>query len=163
MRMAAVAGLGVIIPGWLPRRMEAAVRVGDTPSKVTLSDLKGNSVVLPSDFKGKVALIHFWASWCTTCRGEMTALESVYGKYGRRGVVPCSISVGESREAVVSYLKNMTISYPVLFDPSSSTVKKFSISGVPTYYVLDRECVIRCRILGEANKEGLDRIIRTLL
>ena len=108
-------------------------------------------------------MIHFWASWCPTCRGEMAALETIYGKYGGKGVIPCSIGIGEMKETVVSYLKNMTLSYPVLVDPLSSTVKPFGVDGVPTYYVLDRERVIRYRILGEANKEGLDKIIRTLL
>ena len=143
--------------------MEAAFRVGDVPSRVTLSDLKGNSVVIPSDFRGQVVLIHFWASWCPTCRGEMTALESLYGEYGGKGVIPCSIGIGEKRETAVSYLKNMTISYPVLLDPDSSTRKPFGVAGIPTYFVLDREGVIRHKILGKADPEGLDKIVRSLL
>ena len=161
--MLAAAGAGLTIPGWLPRRGEAAFRVGDVPSRITLSDLRGNSVVIPSDFKGQVVLIHFWASWCPTCRGEMTALDSLYGKYGGKGVTPCSIGIGEKRETAVSYLKNMTISYPVLLDPDSSTRKPFGVAGIPTYFVLDREGVIRHKILGKADPEGLDRIVRSLL
>jgi cytochrome c biogenesis protein CcmG, thiol:disulfide interchange protein DsbE len=163
LKMVAALGLGFVIPGWMARRVEAAFRVGDVPSKITLNDLNGNRVVIPSDFRGKVALIHFWASWCPTCRGEMTALEALYAKYGGKGVLPCSIGLGEKKETTMSYLKNMTISYPVLLDPGSSSRKPFTVAGVPTYYVLDRECAIRYRILGEANKEGLDKIIRTLL
>jgi cytochrome c biogenesis protein CcmG/thiol:disulfide interchange protein DsbE len=163
LKMVAAAGLGLVIPLWMPRRMEAAFRVGDVPPEVALSDLKGNSVVIPSDFKGKVTLIHFWASWCPTCRGEMTALEAFYAKYGEKGVIPCSIGLGEKRGTAMTYLKNVTVSYPVLLDPSSSSRKPFAVAGIPTYYVLDRRNVIRHKILGEANKEGLDRIIRTLL
>jgi cytochrome c biogenesis protein CcmG/thiol:disulfide interchange protein DsbE len=157
------AGLGLVVPGVMPQRGEAAFRVGDVPPTVTLNDLKGTAVIVPSGFKGKIALIHFWASWCPTCRGEMTALESIYGKYGVKGVIPCSIGIGEKKETIISYLKSMTLSYPVLIDPSSSTVKPFGVAGVPTYYILDRKSVIRYRILGEANKEGLDKIIRALL
>ena len=57
----------------------------------------------------------------------------------------------------------MTISCPVLLDPGSYSRKPFAVAGIPTYYVLDRKSVIRQKILGEANKEGLDRMIRTLL
>jgi cytochrome c biogenesis protein CcmG/thiol:disulfide interchange protein DsbE len=163
LRMIAAAGVGLIIPGWLPRRVEAAFRVGDVPSRVILSDLKGNSFIIPSDLTGKVALIHFWASWCPTCRGEMKILDSFYVKYGGKGVTPCSIGIGEKRETAVSYLKNMTISYPILLDSGSSTRKPFGIAGIPTYFVLDRESVIRHRILGKADPEGLDRIVRSLL
>jgi cytochrome c biogenesis protein CcmG, thiol:disulfide interchange protein DsbE len=163
LRRVAAFGLGFAIPGWMARRVEAAFQMGDVPSKVTLNDLKGNSFIIPSDFTGKVALIHFWASWCPTCRGEMTALEAFYAKYGTKGVLPCSIGLGEKKETALSYLKNMTITYPVLLDPSSSSRKQFAVAGIPTYYVLDRKNVIQHKILGEANKDGLDRIIRSLL
>ena len=162
-RMAAAAGIGLTVTGWMPLRVEAAFRVGDVPSRIALSDLRGNSVVIPSDFKGQVVLIHFWASWCPTCRGEMTALDSLYGTYGRRRVTPCSIGIGEKRETAVSYLKNMTVSYPVLLDPDSSTRKPFGVAGIPTYFVLDREGVIRQKILGKADPKGLEGIVRSLL
>jgi thiol-disulfide isomerase/thioredoxin len=161
--MTATAGVGLVIPGWLPRRAEAAFRVGDVPSRITLSDLRGNSVIIPSDLAGQVVLIHFWASWCPTCRGEMKTLESLYEKYRGKRVTPCSIGIGEKKETAVPYLKNMTISYPVLLDSGSSTRKPFGIAGIPTYFVLDRESVIRHKILGKADPEGLDKIVRSLL
>lgn len=107
--------------------------------------------------------MHFWASWCTSCRPEMIALESIYGTYKNSAVVPCSINVGERREAAESYIKDIRITYPILLDQTSSVTRQYSVSGIPTTYVLNRENVIRYRILGEINKEGLDRIVRTLL
>ncbi len=163
MKIIAAAGVGLTIPAWLARRVEAAFRVGDVPPSITLSDIKGNNVVIPSDFKRRVVVIHFWASWCPTCRGEMKILDSLYGKYGRKGVTPCSIGIGEKRETAASYLKNMTITYPVLLDSGSSTRKPFGIVGIPTYFVLDRESVIRHKILGKADPGGLDRIVRSVL
>ena len=161
--MVAAAGIGLTVTGWTPLRVEAAFRVGDMPSRVTLSDLRGNSVVIPSDFKGQALLIHFWASWCPTCRGEMKALELLYGRYGAKGFTPCSIGLGEKRETAVSYLRDMIVSYPVLLDPSSSTRKPFGVAGIPTYFVLDREGVVRHKILGKADPKGLDKIVRSLL
>lgn len=161
--MIAAAGAGLVIPGWMPHRVEAALRVGDVPPKFVLIDIKGNSVVIPSDFRGKVALFHFWASWCPTCRGEMKALESLYSNYGGKGVIPCSIGIGEKKETALSYLKSMTISYPVLLDPDSSTRKPFGIAGIPTTFVLDREGAIRHRILGKAEREGVDKVVRAML
>lgn len=163
LKTVAAVGAGLLIPGWWPRPAKAAFRVGDTPSSVALSDLNGNRMVIPSDFRGRVVLIHFWASWCPTCRGEMKALELLYSTYGRKGVTPCSIGIGEKRETAVSYLRNMTVSYPVLLDSRSSTRKPFGVAGIPTYFILDSEGVIRKKIFGQANPKELDRIVRSLL
>ncbi len=163
LKTAAAAGAGLVLTGGWRRPCEAAFRVGDVPSRVSLSDLRGNSVVIPSDFKGRVVLLHFWASWCPTCRAEMTTLDSLYGTYGAKGVTPCSIGIGEKRETALAYLKSMTISYPVLLDPDSSTRKPYGIAGIPTTFVLDRGGSIRHRILGKAAREGLERIIGSLL
>jgi len=161
LRVLAAVGAGLVLPGWMLRSGYAAVRVGDVPSTVVLKDLKGDSVAVPSDFKGKMALLHFWASWCPTCRGEMSALEAIYAQYRHKGILPCSIGLGERRETAVSYLKNLTLSYPVLLDPGLTLRKPFGVSGIPTYFVLDREGVVRHRILGEAKRGGLDKIIGT--
>ena len=163
LRLCLAAGVGLAAYGWIPGRAEAVMRVGDIPPKVTLNDLKGNSIALPADLKGKVALIHFWASWCTSCRPEMVALEAIYGRYKKTAVIPCSVDVGESRDAAESYIKNLNISYPVLLDLKSSVAREYRVSGIPTTYVLDRENVIRYRILGEINRDGLEKLVRTLL
>ena len=100
LKMVMAAGLGLVIPAWAPRHAEAAFRVGDMPPKTTLVDLQGNHCVIPADLRGKVALIHFWASWCPACRGEMVGLEAVYRRYRGKGILPCSIGIGEKRESV---------------------------------------------------------------
>jgi peroxiredoxin len=131
--------------------------------KATLLDLKGASVAVPGDFKGKVAVIHFFATWCTYCPKEVAALESLVRKYGDKGVIACSVDVGESKDKVDSFAADQRISYPLLLDPSSSAAKQYGVTGIPTTYILDRSGVVRFRILGEITLEGLDRIVRTLL
>jgi cytochrome c biogenesis protein CcmG, thiol:disulfide interchange protein DsbE len=157
------AGVGISMTGWSSGEARVIMRVGDIPPKITLMDLKGNPVTLPGYFQGKVAVLHFWASWCATCRTEMVVLESLYLEYGKRGLVPCSIDVGESQAAALSYIKDMKISYPVFLDPNSLTVKQFGVSGVPTFYVFNRQGTLCLKILGEVQKDGLEKFIRTLL
>jgi cytochrome c biogenesis protein CcmG, thiol:disulfide interchange protein DsbE len=161
--MTAAAGLSLMFPSFLSCSKNAASGPGDTVSNVVLSNLSKNEVIIPADFKEKVLILHFWASWCPTCRGEMAALEAVFRKYKDKGVIPCSIGIGEKKESALSYMKNMTISYPVLLDPDSLTRRLFGISGIPTYYLLDRRAVIRRKILGQAGKSGWDDIISTVL
>jgi peroxiredoxin len=131
--------------------------------KATLIDLKGANVTIPADFKGKVAVIHFFATWCTYCPKEVAALGSLVRKYENRGVVACSVDVGEGKDKVASFAEEQRVSYPLLLDPASSAAKQYGVTGIPTTYILDRSGVVRFRILGEITLEGLDRIVRTLL
>jgi cytochrome c biogenesis protein CcmG, thiol:disulfide interchange protein DsbE len=143
--------------------VHAAPRTGDPLPKAIVTDLKGGSVSLPDEFRGKVTLIHFFATWCAYCPKEVAALESLYGRYRDRGLVPCSVGVGESREKVASFGERERISYPLLLDPASSAAKKYGVTGIPTTYVLDASGIVRFRIIGEITEEGLDRIVRGLL
>ncbi len=163
LRLAAASCLAGLAPGWISCRADSVSKVGDTPAARTLEDLQGNPVVVPSDFRGRVALLHFWAAWCPFCRPEMRVLQALSGKYGGKALVPCSINLGESREVALSYTRNLGLTYPVLLDPKSSLVRPYGISGVPTTFILDREGVIRHRIVGEVDREGLETLIRALL
>jgi cytochrome c biogenesis protein CcmG, thiol:disulfide interchange protein DsbE len=163
LQLGMVAGLGIIIPEIISCRTKEPTGVGNGLSKVTLNDLTGNSVAIPTDAAGKIAIIHFWASWCPTCRGEMVTLDAIGGKYRGKGVMPYSIGIGEKKETAMSYINKLGITYPVLLDPGSITQKKFGISGIPTYYILDRAGIIRYKIFGEAEKNGLDKMIQALL
>jgi cytochrome c biogenesis protein CcmG, thiol:disulfide interchange protein DsbE len=161
--MGIAAGLAAIVPEILSGCAKEAPAVGSMLSEIALGDLTGKRVVIPRDLTGKIAVLHFWAGWCPACRGEMTALDAIGNKYRQENVVPYSIGVGETRITAVRYIKNLGITYPVLLDPDSVTQRQFGIAGIPTYYVLNREGIIRFKILGEADKNGWDKIIRTLI
>ncbi len=163
LRAAAAAGLAFALSGMPACRKEKVLRMGDVPPQATLTDLSGNPVVLPSDFRGRIAVIHFWASWCPLCRAEMSTLESLYRRRGPETFVPCSVGVGESREGAEAYMGAGKPTYPVLLDRNSSLVKPYGIAGIPTTYVLDRRTVVRHRILGKIDESGLDGMIAALL
>jgi peroxiredoxin len=157
-------GWALLVLALFPSKvLQAAPHLGDVPPKATLTDLKGASVAIPGDFKGKVALIHFFATWCTYCPKEIAVLESLSHKYRGKGIITCSVDVGESREKVASFAENQRISYPLLLDPSSSVARQYAVTGIPTTYVLDREGKVRFRIIGEITADGLERIMRSLL
>lgn len=159
----AAAGAGLALGGWLPSPLVAAFRAGEVPSPFPLSDLQGRRVVVPSDYGGRVLLIHFWASWCPACRGEMAALSTLHGRYGGRGFLPCSIGLGEKRETATAYLKGRDVSYPVLLDPDWVTKKPFGVTGIPTCFVLDRGGVIRHKLVGVTDVAGLEKLLLSLL
>ena len=148
---------------WLLWPAEGALKIGDMPPRTDLLDLKGQKVSLPGDFKGQVGLLHFWASWCPYCRKEFMAIESLFQQYKNKGFRPYSINVGENTVAVEAYLVNLKVSYSIPLDADSSTARRYGITGIPTTLIVDRGGLIRFKILGEINQEGLHKLVSTLM
>ena len=138
---------------------EAALKAGERPKRATLSDLTGARIVLPDAYGGKVLVVHFWASWCPACFRELEALESLFGEYRERGVAPVSVNVGETKAVVTESLRNRKVSYPILLDTDSATARLYGVAGVPTTFVLDRAGSVTVKVLGEIDREGLQRIL----
>ncbi len=141
----------------------AGFKAGDALPKITLSSLSGSKVTLPDDFKGKVILIHFWATICPYCIKEMQAIEAIHKKYGDKALAPFSINVGESKDMINKYLIDRRFTYSILLDPDKQASKQYWISGVPMTFIADKSGVLRYRIFGEINEPGLKKIISTLL
>jgi cytochrome c biogenesis protein CcmG, thiol:disulfide interchange protein DsbE len=157
--MISCAGLACI----LPQCRSGPLQPGDVAPEFTAVDLTGKKVALPGEFKGKVLLLHFWVSWCGICRDEMRALQSLYVDYGGRGVMPCSVSIGDTKEAAERYLRDVQVSYPVFIDEKAASRKLYGIRGVPTTYALGREGIVRFRALGPIGRDQQDRMVKTLL
>lgn len=145
------------------QQKQVQIKIGDTPPKFTLPDLKGNEVSVPDDFKGKVVIIRFWADWCIHCSVEMPAIDIVYNKYKDRGVIILAVNVGQPKEVAEEFVTNLRISYPVLLDTYSVTAKKYGVVGLPTTFILDRNGVVRKKILGEADKDVFEKTVAELL
>jgi peroxiredoxin len=151
----------LFLPPGLPTA-DAALKIGDAFPKTAVADRQGKPVALPDDFKGKVVLIHFWATWCPFCIKEIRALESLYGSYREKGFLPLSVNVGEDSQTISSFLKNEPISYRVLMDRNSEAARQCGVTGLPTTFICDRNGVIKYKIIGEINKSGLERLLATL-
>jgi thiol-disulfide isomerase/thioredoxin len=95
----------------------------------------------PSDFKGKVLLIDFWASWCGPCRAEIPNLKKVYEKYDRKDVEFLSVSIDKGKEEWIKALSQEKMPWiQVLAPKSGSEVSKlYQFSGIPFLVVLDKE------------------------
>ncbi|MFQ5896558.1 MAG: TlpA disulfide reductase family protein [Nitrospinota bacterium] len=114
----------------------------------TLPDLNGKEVSL-SQYKGKVVLLNFWATWCPPCRLEMPTMEKAYRKYKPKGfeVVAVSVDAGP-KSAVRHFLQEFDLSFQVLLDPQMEALHTFRSFSLPTSLVIDRRGVIRSRELG---------------
>ncbi len=139
------------------------LRVGDSPPRIKLNDLNGSVVRIPDDFRGKVVILHFWTGGCSSCAEEMPAMEKLYEKYARKGLVILAVNVGQKKELVKRLVKDAGINYPVLLDPDRRMADNYDVVGVPRTYLVDRKGVIRYKILGSASSETLKKQILSLL
>lgn len=93
----------------------------------------------PDDYKGRVVLLNFWASWCPPCRDEFPSLELLQKKLGSRDFTVLAISVSDSAEAVTRFLGGRAPVFDILMDDDGKASAAFRARGVPVTYLLDRQ------------------------
>ena len=121
---------------------------GKTPAPdFTLPDIDGNAVRL-SDFRGKVVIVNFWATWCPPCRFEMPSLQRAWEKLKDDGGVVIAVHVGGKEDEVWQFMSSYDLSFPIVLDTDSSVIKAWPVKGLPTTLVVDPEGLIRYRAIG---------------
>ncbi len=123
-------------------------RVGFLAPPFTLERLDGGASAL-SEFRGKVVLLNFWATWCGPCRAEMPSLEALSHQFPSQDFVVVGISTDyEGSQIVQPFMESFGLTFPVLLDPEMKVNDKFEIRSLPTSIVLDRRGVIRHKFFG---------------
>ncbi len=102
----------------------------------TLPDISGKSVSL-ADFKGKVVVLDFWATWCPPCRKEIPDFISIQNEYGSKGVQVVGIALDELPK-VRAFVQANGMNYPVLMGTDAITALYGGIEGIPTTFIIDR-------------------------
>jgi cytochrome c biogenesis protein CcmG/thiol:disulfide interchange protein DsbE len=102
--------------------------------------MKGKNVS-PRDFKGKVVLLDFWATWCGPCKQFMPALQTMYDTYHDKGLEVMSIS-DESRPTVEKFRKSESYTFPAYLDEFEIMHKAYDITAIPRISVVDRNGVV---------------------
>jgi peroxiredoxin len=101
------------------------------------------------DYRGRVVIVNFWASWCVPCRRELPSMNRAWAKLKPKGVVMLAINLGEEVEAVQAFLKDFPIDFPVLLDRQGRTSQEWRVRGLPTTFVLNPQGEIAYREIGE--------------
>jgi len=112
-------------------------------------DLAGVPKTL-ADYRGKVVLLNFWATWCPPCQHEMPSLERLRAKMAGRPLEIVAISSAETLDDVQAYLSKMKLGFPVLLDTDSSNTRRWKVFALPTTFVLDAEGRVRHVLTGPA-------------
>ena len=130
-------------------------------SDFVLESIDGRKVKL-SDYKGKVVMLTFWATWCGPCHAEMPVLAEIYRKYQEHGVEILAISTDEiaDRHKVVPYAKAHNVNFPVLY--GNGTEAGYGVSGLPTTVFIDRDGNVRYQSQGFFSAESV-RLMEVVL
>lgn len=131
----------------------------------TLKDLKGMEVNL-KEFRGKVVLLNFWATWCSPCRIEIPSMVELYKKYKDRGLEIIGVNLDKlGKSEVEKFSQEHKINFPVLLNPSGDVASLYGVVVLPTTVFLDRDGKIKGRISGavdwtaEANLKTVELLL----
>ena len=124
---------------------------GDQAPEFRLSTLDGKQIHL-SDFRGKVVILHFWATWCPPCVEELPVLDRFSRSMSGADIQFLAVSVDEGgAEAVAPFMKKNALTIPVLLDPGASVSHSYGTFKFPETYLLDRNGVVRYKVIGPAD------------
>jgi peroxiredoxin len=96
-----------------------------------------------SEFQGQVVALGFWARWCGDCRQAMQALNTLYDKYQRAGLVLLGIDVDDSLEQTRAMTRSLGLTFPVLVDDQKTVSNLFKVKSMPLIVLIDRAGQIR--------------------
>jgi len=125
-----------------------APHVGTVAPDFSLKDLSGKSVHL-SELRGEVVLLNFWATWCPPCQEEVPSLSRLNAAMTGKGFRMLTVSIDDGgSKAVESFFQRTGYRLPTLLDSDGTVGKMYGITGVPETFILDRQGVVRKKVVG---------------
>ena len=130
----------------------------------TLKDVNGADVKL-ADYKGKVVLLNFWATWCGPCKLEIPEFVEAYQRYRDKGFVILGVLSQDdpSPDLLKTFMHTYEMNYPVFREHPEFETANGELWALPTSFVIDRHGAICSKHMGAMSKETLDREIKGLL
>ena len=139
-----------------------APELGHYAPNVTLTDLAGHSVQI-AHWRGQIVVLNFWYVACQPCTLEMPALEREYLAEQGKGVVVVGVNTADDTGAIDDFLHQLGITYPIVRDPDLRAATAYKITDTPTTFILDRQGVIRYKVVGPIDHTALQQDVNALL
>lgn len=155
---------GIVITFFIARHQYAPgiITIGSVVPDIELSGINEKRIRL-SDMKGSVVFINFWATWCKSCVDEMPSMENLYLHLsGNNKFKLMTILYRDDKDMALRFMKENGYTFPVYLNPDNSAVKQLGITGVPETFIIDKNGVLRDKIIGPAKWDS-PVVVETLL
>ena len=145
-RLLGVCAMGLLLAGGAHAAGFEARSATSAP-ELKAQDLAGAQKTL-ADYRGKVVLLNFWASWCPPCLREMPSMERLREKMAGRPLAIVALDSAETADEVNGFLSKMKLDFPILLDPDGNNTKRWKVFALPTSFLLDAQGRVRYVLTG---------------
>jgi len=137
---------------------------GGAAPALALQDLDGRLHRL-EDYRGKVVLINFWATWCEPCREEMPSMNRLRAALAGQPFAVLAVNLAESEPRIRRFLEQVPLEFPVLLDRDSGTARAWRARLLPMSFLVGPDGRLRYSVVGEIDwtQESVRKAIRDLL
>lgn len=112
-----------------------------------LKDVNGKSFSL-GDYRGKVVLLNFWATWCPSCKFEMPSMDALHKELGNKGLVVLAVNVRENAEEVKAFFQEHGLSFPAVLDEDGDVFERFNVWSLPTTFIIGKKGELLGKVIG---------------
>jgi peroxiredoxin len=126
--------------------------VGSAAKEFTVRD--SDHQVSLNQFRGQVVVLNFWATWCPPCTQELPSMMDMQNQLRSRGVVVLGVSIDVDDDAYHRFLKQRSVNFVTVRDPEQKVAGMYGTSGWPESYIIDRQGVLRRKVVGPINWES---------
>jgi peroxiredoxin len=130
----------------------SAELAGEAAPDFVLKSIAGPNLRL-SEYRGRIVVLGFWASWCGDCRAQMRGLAELFGRYQGADFKVLTVSLDPDRRQADKAADSLELGFPVLHDPEGAVGERYRVARVPYLAVIDRDGVVRAEFDGYSRGE----------
>ncbi len=128
----------------------------------TLVSIKGDTIKL-SNYKGKVVILDFWATWCPPCKEEIPHFKKLFAEKGEEGLVVIGIVVNDELAEVKKFVNKNAVNYPIVMGTAQIEKAYGGINAIPTTFLIGKDMTIRQKVVGYREFSFFQKEVEKLL
>lgn len=138
-------------------KTQVGIEPGNRAPDITLKNQYGATTKL-SDYRGKIVVLNFWATWCTPCQEELPILNKLYNENKAKKVMILGLnatSTERNQSSVINFTQKNHLDYPILLDSNGTYSDLFQVKGYPTTYFINSKGIIKRIYIGQLTTQKL--------
>lgn len=117
------------------------IQIGKKAPVFKLNLIGGDGAISLADYKGKVVLVDFWASWCAPCKISMPLLEALGKKY--KDLIIIAVNVDDDESNAINFLNDLDLNLKAVYDSTKKVVESYNVPEMPTAYLIDQYGIVQ--------------------